>query len=190
METVLVVGSTGNIGAAAVIAGLRSKGKVLAVVRNQDSANKLIKNVGTSKGITFVEADVTSDAGIAGVVIAFRDTIGYLIEQNHPTSTWIMCTGAQGDWATYPIPAIAQSALYPLTIAAARENESTNVRFNEIYLSFRVEVDADAVAHGVTKASDFAKVYETILTTPEIRGCRVRVETPDDLVKLRHQKKF
>nr|POF02484.1 hypothetical protein CFP56_58115 [Quercus suber] len=183
METVLVVGSTGNIGAAAVIAGVRSKGHVLAVVRNQESANKLIKNVGTSEGITFVEADVTSDTGIKSVVDQVK--AGKL-----PTFQHVFASGAQGDWATHPIPAITQSALYPVTKAAARENESTNVRFNEIYLSFRVEVDADAIVHGVTKASDFARVYETIVANPEIRGSRVHVETLDDLKSLRYHKKF
>ena len=41
METVLVVGATGNIGVSAVTAALRSKINVLAIVRNQDSADKL-----------------------------------------------------------------------------------------------------------------------------------------------------
>jgi len=36
METVLVVGATGNIGVSAVTAALRSKRNVLAIVRNQD----------------------------------------------------------------------------------------------------------------------------------------------------------
>lgn len=72
METVLVVGSTGHIGTSAVIAALRSKRNVLAVVRNQESANKLIKHVGTSKGITFTEADVTSSTGVKRVVDKVR----------------------------------------------------------------------------------------------------------------------
>ncbi|KAL2126742.1 hypothetical protein VTI74DRAFT_321 [Chaetomium olivicolor] len=25
---------------------------------------------------------------------AYRDTIGYLLEQKHPTSTWTLCTGS------------------------------------------------------------------------------------------------
>jgi NAD(P)-dependent dehydrogenase (short-subunit alcohol dehydrogenase family) len=72
METVLVVGSTGNIGASAVTAALRSKRQVLAIVRNQSSADKLIKNIGSSDGITFVEADVLSDSGVKGVVDQVR----------------------------------------------------------------------------------------------------------------------
>lgn len=68
MSTVLVVGATGNIGVAAIIAALRSKHKVLAVVRNKDSAEKLFKNVGSKEGITTVEADITSETGVQNVV--------------------------------------------------------------------------------------------------------------------------
>jgi hypothetical protein len=85
---------------------------------------------------------------------------------------------------------MTQGALFSFTKAAARENESTNIRFNEIYLSFRVEVDTDAVQHSVTKASDFGNVYEMILANPEVRSSRVRVDNIDDLKKLKHEKKF
>lgn len=68
METVLVVGATGNIGAAAVTGALRSGRKVLAIIRNQDSAAKLFRNVGTKEGITTVEADVMSENGVRSVV--------------------------------------------------------------------------------------------------------------------------
>lgn len=85
---------------------------------------------------------------------------------------------------------MTQGALFPMTKAAARENESTNVRFNEIYLGFRVEVDEDAVQHGVTKSSDFANVYEMILADPKVRGARVRADGVDDLKKLKYEKKF
>lgn len=68
METVLVVGATGNIGVSAVTAALRSKRNVLAIVRNQTSADKLVKHIGSSEGITFVEANVLSDSGVKGVV--------------------------------------------------------------------------------------------------------------------------
>lgn len=73
METVLVIGGTGNIGVSAVTAALRSKRNVLAVVRNQASADKLVKYIGSSKGITFVEANVLSDSGIKGVVEKVRE---------------------------------------------------------------------------------------------------------------------
>ncbi|KAA8650155.1 hypothetical protein EYZ11_013392 [Aspergillus tanneri] len=242
METVLVVGATGNIGVSAVTAALRSKRNVLAIVRNKNSADKLVKYTGSSKGITFAEADVLSDSGVKCVVdqvragnpgfpacvfqrispppnyattltspskptsvsssnledptpsdisfaVAYRDTIGYLLEQKNPASTWTICTGSQGDLATHPVPAMTQGALFPLTTAAARENESTNVRFNEIYLGYRVEVDEIAVQHG-TKSSDFGNVYELILANSEVRSSRVRVDNLDDLKKLKYQKKF
>ena len=84
---------------------------------------------------------------------------------------------------------MTQGALYPMAMAAARENESTNVRFNEIYLSFRVEVDEVAAQHGTTKASDFGKVYEMILADARVRSSRVRVDDLEDLKKLKWQKK-
>lgn len=72
METVLVVGSTGNIGVSAVLAALRSNRHVLAIVRNQASADKLFRHVGTQQGITTVEADILSDQGVKGIVDQIR----------------------------------------------------------------------------------------------------------------------
>lgn len=72
METVLVIGATGNIGVAAVKGALNSNRNVLAVVRNQNSADKLVKHIGSSEGITFVEANVLSETGIQGVVAQVR----------------------------------------------------------------------------------------------------------------------
>jgi NAD(P)-dependent dehydrogenase (short-subunit alcohol dehydrogenase family) len=72
MPTVLVVGATGNIGVSAIFAALRSKLNVLAIVRNQASAEKLFDYVGTREGITTVEADITSDQGVKGVVDKVR----------------------------------------------------------------------------------------------------------------------
>jgi NAD(P)-dependent dehydrogenase (short-subunit alcohol dehydrogenase family) len=74
METVLVVGSTGNIGISAVKAALNSDRKVLAIVRNQESADKLLKHLGTlsSDRVTFVEANVLSDSGVRSVVDKVR----------------------------------------------------------------------------------------------------------------------
>lgn len=274
METVLVVGSTGNIGVSAVTAALRSKRNVLAVVRNQNSADKLVKHVGTSKGITFVEANVASETGIKSVVdrvragklpafqhvwssgwlshstceptfatdtpvqsaastptlhfrksrtsnyattsssaskpitvslsdtyadptfaderlaVAYRESIGYLLEQKNPASTWTICTGSQGDLAIFPLPAMTQGALFSMCIAAARENEKTNVRFNEILLGFRVEVDEAAKEHGVTTASEFGQVYEAILADPNIRSSRVRVDEIEDLKKPKYARRF
>jgi NAD(P)-dependent dehydrogenase (short-subunit alcohol dehydrogenase family) len=68
METVLVVGATGNIGTAAVMGALAAGYKVLAIVRNTSSANKLFENVGSREGITTVEANVMSETGVQSVV--------------------------------------------------------------------------------------------------------------------------
>lgn len=68
MPTILAVGATGNIGVAAISAALKSKYNVLAIVRNQASADKLFQHVGTKEGITTVEADVTSESGVQSVV--------------------------------------------------------------------------------------------------------------------------
>lgn len=121
--------------------------------------------------------------------VAYRETIGYLLEQKRP-ATWTLCTGSQGDVATHPIPAMTQGALFSMATAACRENAETNVRFNEVYLMFRVEVDRDAAQHGCTSASDFAIVYEGILANPEIRSSRVRVDTVDAIKKLKYERKF
>ncbi|KAF7671880.1 hypothetical protein GT037_010103 [Alternaria burnsii] len=83
---------------------------------------------------------------------AYRATIPYLLAQKHPTSTWTLCNGAQGETAFFPVPGMTQGALFTMSTAAARENEKTNVRFNEVYLCFRVEVDEQAEKHGVTCA--------------------------------------
>ncbi|KAK3316912.1 hypothetical protein B0H66DRAFT_535147 [Apodospora peruviana] len=236
METVLVVGATGNIGVSAVISALRSGRKVLAIVRNQTSADKLrthIANIPSLSfdGITFVKADVTSETGVRGVVDQvragklpgfqhvfscvggdynaiplteittemLRRNMNLSFEANFCTShfpwlgretTWTSCTGAQGDIALMPVPAIPQGALFSFCTAASRENETTNVRFNEIYLAFRVEVDELAAQHGVTPASEFAGVYEQILGRPEIRSSRVRVESVADIEELKFKRKF
>lgn len=121
---------------------------------------------------------------------AYRDTIEYLQEKNHPNSTWTICTGSQGDEAVFALPAMTQGPLFSMATAAARENEKTNVRVNEVYLMFRVEVDEDAAQHGVSSSSEFASVYEGILANLEIRSSRVRVETPADFKHLKFAKKF
>jgi len=237
IERVLVVGATGNIGVAATIGALRSGRQVLAMVRNQASANKLFKHVGTSEGIKTVEADVTSETGVKSVLdqvkagklpdfqhvytcvggeytdvplkdistkrlrhninvgfeanfFSYRDTIEYLLEKKHPNSTWTICTGSQGDAAVFPLPAMTQGPLFSMATAAARENEKTNVRANEVYLMFRVEVDEDAAQHGVSSATEFSSVYEEILNRPEIRSSRVRVESPEDFKNVKFAKKF
>ncbi|KAL4925734.1 uncharacterized protein BDV17DRAFT_271229 [Aspergillus undulatus] len=236
METVLVIGATGNIGASTVKAALNTKRNVLAIVRSQDSADKLVRHIGSPDGIAFVEADVLSDTGVRGVVdqvragklpafqhvyscvggeysmvslrdiatdrlranmnsafeaafFAYRETIDYLLEQKQET-TWTICTGSQGDLAIFPLPAMTQGALFSMATAGARENAETNVRFNEVYLGFRVEVDEDATRNGTTSASNFAAVYEAILARPEIRSSRVSVNSHEDLKDIKFARKF
>ncbi|KAI6596026.1 hypothetical protein MCOR06_002693 [Pyricularia oryzae] len=237
METVLIVGSTGNIGIAAAHGALQAGRKILAVVRSQASADKLIKAVGSADGITTVVADVTSDTGIKGVVdrvragelpafqhvyacaggeytpiklteitteafrrnmtagfeanfFAYRDTIGYLVEQNHPDSTWTLCTGAQGDLATFPLPAMTQGPLFSMATAASRENADTNVRFVEVYLAFLVQVDEVAAERNAVPSSEFGKVYAKIMDDRAVRGARVWVQERGDMETLRVTSKF
>jgi NAD(P)-dependent dehydrogenase (short-subunit alcohol dehydrogenase family) len=68
METVLVVGASGNIGVSTIIAALRSGRNVLAVVRNKAAKEKITKNVPDVSKVTFVEADVVNENGVQGVV--------------------------------------------------------------------------------------------------------------------------
>lgn len=67
-ETVLVVGSTGNIGISAILAALNTGRNVLAVVRNETSAQKIFDYIGKKEGITTVTADVLAHDGVLGVV--------------------------------------------------------------------------------------------------------------------------
>lgn len=85
-------------------------------------------------------------------------------------------------------PAMTQGALYSMALAAARENADTNIRFNEVYLAARVEVDSDAERSGAIKSSEFASVYEEILSRRQIKGCRVSIYGKDDLVELKYKK--
>ena len=130
--------------------------------------------------------------------VAYRATMPYLIEQNNPNSSWTVCTGAGGEWGTYGVTSISQGALFAMATAASRETATTNVRFNEAYLAFRVEVDSEAEKHSgkghgrwasVIKASDYARHYETLLGSPDVRGCRVYFEKMEDVATLRYKRK-
>jgi len=81
-----------------------------------------------------------------------------------------------------------QGALFSMANAAAADTAESNVRFNEAYLAFRVEVDSSAEKSGATKASNFAVVYEEILARPDIKGCRVRAYGPEDCKDLKYWK--
>lgn len=85
---------------------------------------------------------------------------------------------------------MTQGPLYTLATAASRENAATNVRFNEVYLTFRVEVDEVAAQNGTTSASEFASVYEGVLARTEIRSSRVRVASLEDIKDLKYERKF
>lgn len=68
METVLVVGASGNIGVSVITAALRSGRRVLAIVRSNAAEQKIVQHVGTKDGITFVEAQVTDEKSVQKVV--------------------------------------------------------------------------------------------------------------------------
>lgn len=73
VETIFVIGATGNIGTSAVQAALSAGYHVLATVRNAASAAKLFRNLGGEKdGVTTVEVDCVSDTGVQSVVDRVR----------------------------------------------------------------------------------------------------------------------
>ncbi|ESZ94677.1 putative short-chain dehydrogenases/reductase [Sclerotinia borealis F-4128] len=236
MESILIIGATGNIGVAAVLGALQFKRNVLAVVRSQASADKLFQNIGTKTGITIVEADIMSEGGVQTVMdqvragklsafqhvcsaaggaygatpltdistselrrfmnfnfesnfFAYRATIPYLLKQKQVTS-FTLCTGSQGDIGARAAPAITQGPLFSMANVAYRDNTDTNVRFNEVYLGCRVEVDSSDAKTGAMKASDFTRVYTELLSRPDIKSSRVSVFTHDDLEDLKHKKIF
>ena len=67
----------------------------------------------------------------------------------------------------------------------AKDNEKTNIRVNEVYLSARVDYDAEVekASKGSEniRSSEFAKVYEQILAKPELKGNRLTVRGKKDL---------
>lgn len=86
-------------------------------------------------------------------------------------------------------PALTQGALYSMANVACRDNKDTNVRFNEVYLTLRVEVDESAEKTGFFKASAFAETYQEILTRSEIRSCRISVFEKEDMKDLKFKEK-
>lgn len=127
------------------------------------------------------------------VADAYRATIPYLVERADPKATWTLVTGGAGKQGIGGVTGISQGALYSLSAVACRELEKTNVRFNEAYLDYRVEYDENCDGEANSwkmKASDYAKVYEQILTNQEISACRVITESPKDVQKIRYEKKL
>lgn len=124
--------------------------------------------------------------------MAYRATIPYLIAQGgRPTFTLI--TGGAGDLGVAGVTAISQGALFSLANVACLENIQTNVRFNELYITCRVDYDKvidENKYEGRTKASEFGRVYETILKNEDIDACRVSVTGSTDLENPEYAKKL
>ncbi|WYZ36278.1 hypothetical protein EsH8_XII_000028 [Colletotrichum jinshuiense] len=121
-------------------------------------------------------------------LFAYCATVPYLLEQKDTPCTWTTCTGSQGDKGDRALPAISQGAAFSMAYSAIKELADTNVRFNEIYLAQRVEVDVVAEQHGTMKSSVFGRVYANILTKTDVKGCRVRVESESDVDNLNAKK--
>ncbi|WYZ45787.1 hypothetical protein EsH8_IX_000012 [Colletotrichum jinshuiense] len=120
---------------------------------------------------------------------AYRATIPYLLEKKDIPCTWTMCTGSQGDKGDRALPAISQGAMFSMAFSACKSLADTNVRFNEIYLDQRVEVDVVAEQHGTMRSSVFGRVYANILDKTDIKGCRILVESEDDVDSLKTEHK-
>jgi len=120
------------------------------------------------------------------LLVAYQATVPYLLEQNDPTSTWTLCTGASGDNGGLPAASISQGALYSLANVARVDNQETNVRFNEVYLGMFVVADVElAKQWGALNAAEFAVTYEQILRQGEVKGRRVVVNRREDLAELK-----
>jgi len=106
-------------------------------------------------------------------------------------ATFTMCTGSQGEIGERAQPAMVQGALFSMANVACRENKTTNVRFNEVYLAFRVQIEDSATSpwgeRDVMSSSEFGKVYEQIMDGDgkEVRSCKFLLEELMDAEKLR-----
>ncbi|KEF52255.1 uncharacterized protein A1O9_11495 [Exophiala aquamarina CBS 119918] len=124
---------------------------------------------------------------------AYRATIPFLVEQGDANATWTLVTGGAGNQGIGGVTGISQGALYSLAAVACRELQKTNIRFNEAYLDYRVEYDENCegeVNKWKMKASDYARIYEQILTHKDINACRVITESPRDVQTIRYEKKL
>lgn len=75
--------------------------------------------------------------------------------------------------------------MYSMSASACKSLASSNVRFNEIYLDHRVEVDTVAEQNSTMKSSTFGRVYEQILAKSDVKGCRIRVKSENDVDHLK-----
>jgi hypothetical protein len=109
------------------------------------------------------------------LVVAYRATISYLIEQGNLNATWTLVTGRSSELGLAGVTAISQGALFSMANVACLKNADTNVRFNEVYICCSVDFDPgeeNGVAADI-KVSDFARVYEGILADKDVKACRV-----------------
>lgn len=117
---------------------------------------------------------------------AYRATIPYLLQKNHPKSSWTLMTGAAGDFGSGGVTAISQGALFSMAAVACRELKGSNVRFNEVYLNLRVDSnDPKAVS-----SADFGTNYQMLLDRQDVSESRVSVLSRDDIANLRFEKKL
>lgn len=106
-------------------------------------------------------------------------------------ATFTMCTGSQGDIGERAQPALIQGALFGMANVACRDNKTTNVRFNEVYLAFRVQTEDSGTSpwgeRDVMSSSEFGKMYEQIMDGDgkSVRSCRFLLEEPRDVEELR-----
>lgn len=112
--------------------------------------------------------------------VAYRPTVSYLLKENHPNSSFTLCTGASGLTGTRAGPGITQGALFSLAATASRELEKTNVRFVEVLVWFRVEVDVSNLPYPAVPSSEYAKVYEKVLAG-DLRSVRVTFREAKDI---------
>ena len=112
-----------------------------------------------------------------------------MIEQGNLDTTWTLITGGAGEYGIGGVTSISQGALYSMANVACRENATTNIRFNEVYLCYGVDYDSVSDKRAM-KASDFARVYEGILANEKIKACRVSVYSPQDIADLKFSKKI
>jgi hypothetical protein len=102
-------------------------------------------------------------------------------------------TGGAGTSGYAGITSIGQGALFSMANVACRElSGKSNIRFNEVYLNLRVDYDAVAKQKGgaAVGSSEFGRHYEELLRSGDIDGCRVTIESREDITNLKYQKKL
>jgi hypothetical protein len=133
--------------------------------------------------------------------VVYRYTIPYLLSLKKP-ATFTLITGASRNYGTSGITSVNQGALASLCAVGSRELADTNVRFNEVYLAFRVEYDdnlqkgqssipeVDWSQIGWARASEFARHYDGILDNEKIRGMQVNIMSKDEMDSSNYEAKI